>query len=392
MPLVVLVLALFATACGNGADDGDAAADVDDTGGEPIPLGLVTDLTGRFVTVGRDILAATELAVERINDEGGINGVEIELIVRDTSGEPEQAVTAIRELAERGVFAVSGPLTSGEAQVVFAQAGNLGLPMISGTANQDGITELGDGWAFLNTATNTALFAEAIPVWMEEFEIESAVLVFDEEEPVSSAAVAVAIPAAAEGAGLEIVNIDSPVTFTRGQTDFSTTVQRIRDLDGDGLIVMSAPTEAGLLATELARQADDRPILGHPSQGTQSFYQSGGEQINDWFLPLIFDAGAEDPDVQDFVAAMEEAVEPPILAESANYYDQIRMIASILEDAGLDGSADPEAAREIIQVGLLSLSGFEGIAGTTDFAGGNEAEKTLHYVIVSRGEPAPLGE
>lgn len=357
----------------------------------PITIGLITDLSGRFVTFGKDIELATTLAVEAVNEAGGVNGSMLQIEVIDTGGEPDQAVIGLRELADNGAFAVSGPLSSGEAEVVFVQAAQLGVPLITGTANKEGITELGEGWAFRNTATNTALYSVALPAWAEAYGIETAVLVYDEAEPVSAAAAQFSIPGVAPQVGIEIVNADAPITFARGQTDFATTVQRIKETEADGIILMSAPSEAGLIARELARQDETRPIIGHPAQNSNTFFEQGGEDINDWVLPSIFDPRTSDADSVAYIEAISAAdSEPPTVPEAANYYDNILMLAEVIRAAGIDGNTSPKEAREAIQAGLLAISGFDGVAGDTTFGGNNDADKTVYVYVVENGEAVPL--
>lgn len=357
----------------------------------PVLVGLITDLTGRFVSFGKDIEAATNLAVEKINTEGGINGSQLEVVVFDTSGEPDQAVVGIRELVDKGVFAISGPLSSGESEVVFAQAAQLQVPIITGTANKEGITKLGEGWAFRNTATNTALYSVAMPAWAEAYGIKTAVLVFDEAEPVTAAAAKFAIPAVAKKVGIQIVNVDNPITFARGQTDFSTTVQRMKETAADGLIIMSAPAEAGLIARELARQGETRPVLGHPAQGAATFYAQGGKDINNWVLPSIFNPQSPDADTQAYLKAIAAVdPEPPTVPEAANYYDNILMLAQIMRDLGIDGNTAPKEARAAIREALLALVDFDGVAGQITFDGNVDAVKTVYVNVVKNGELGPL--
>ena len=357
----------------------------------PITIGLITDLSGRFVTFGKDIDLATRLAVEAVNEAGGINGSMLEIEVIDTGGEPDQAVIGLRELADSGVFAVSGPLSSGEAEVVFVQAAQLGIPLMTGTANKEGITDLGEGWAFRNTATNTALYSVALPAWAEAYDIETAVLVFDEAEPVTAAAAQFSIPGVAPQVGIEIVNADAPITFSRGQTDFATTVQRIKDTEADGIILMSAPAEAGLIARELARQDETRPVIGHPAQNSNTFFEQGGADINDWVLPSIFDPNTSNADSVAYMETISAAdSEPPTVPEAANYYDNILMLAEVMRAAGVDGNTSPEEARVAIQAGLLALSNFDGVAGETTFGGSNDADKTVYVYVVKNGEAIPL--
>jgi branched-chain amino acid transport system substrate-binding protein len=358
----------------------------------PITIGLMTDLSGRLVSFGKDFEVATNLAVEAVNAEGGVNGSMLEIETVDTAGEPDQAVVGYQELADEGVFAVSGPLSSGEAEVLFPQAPEVMVPIITGTANKERITDPGEGWALRNTATNTALYTVAMPEWASEYGVSTAVLVYDEQEAVTVAAATLAIPDVAADVGVEIVNADDPVTIVTGQGDFASTVQRIGDLEADGLIVISFPQEAGLLAREMARQGETRPVLGHPAQGGATFFEQGGTDINDWVLPSIFNGASEDPVTQAYIAAMAEAdPEPPTVSEAANYYDNILMLAEVMRQAGIDGTWDPVEARAAIRDGMLAVSGFKGVAGETTFQPNGDADKTVYVNVVTGGEPGPLG-
>jgi branched-chain amino acid transport system substrate-binding protein len=379
---LISILAVTACTATTGTSDESLPA---------IQIGLITDLTGPFVTFGKDIQTATNLAVEKINADGGVNGSLLEITLFDSGGKPDQAAVGIRELIDKGVFAISGPLSSGESEVVFAQAAQLKVPIMTGTANKEGIIDLGEGWAFRNTATNTALYTEAIPVWMEEYGIKTAVLVFDEEEPVTSAAAKFSIPGVASKVNLQIVNVDSPITFARGQTDFSATVQRIRETEADGLIIMSVPAEAGLIAREIARQGETRPILGHSAQWANTFFTQGGSEINNWLLPSIFNFESSDDDTVAYIQVMAAAdTEPPTVPEAANYYDNILMFAQIIRDTGIDGNTSPEEARVLIKDALLALADFNGVAGQITFEGNLDANKTVYIYVVLNGVAEPL--
>jgi branched-chain amino acid transport system substrate-binding protein len=405
-PLAVVMMAmlLLMTACGDDdvaettttttttTQPATGTTEPDDEPKPPIVIGLITDLSGRFVSFGRDIDLATRFAVDKINSEGGINGSLLELRIDDTGGEPEHAVVSYRDFADAGVFAISGPLSSGEADVLFTQAAQIRVPIMTGTANLEGITEPGDGWAFRNQATNTALYLEAMPAWAEAYGVSTAVLVFDEQEPVTAGAARSAIPAVAEQLGIQIVNVNAPITFTRGQTDFSTTVVRIRETPADGLILMSAPAEAGLIARELARQGETRPILGHPAQGGADFFAQGGSDINDWVIPGIFDPTLDHPLTAEYVATVLPAdPEPPTVSEAANYYDNILMFAEVMRAAGIDGTWSADDARAAIREGLLALTDFRGVAGLTTYLPNGDSVKTVYIDVVINGERQRLG-
>ena len=65
---------------------------------EPIPIGYLPALTGPSSATGIGINRGLQLAVQEINDAGGINGRKLELITRDTQSDPTKAVNGAAEL------------------------------------------------------------------------------------------------------------------------------------------------------------------------------------------------------------------------------------------------------------------------------------------------------
>lgn len=64
----------------------------------PIRVGMPTILSGRVAILGETSRAAARLAVQRFNDAGGLNGRPIELVVRDSRGQPDEAARVTRDL------------------------------------------------------------------------------------------------------------------------------------------------------------------------------------------------------------------------------------------------------------------------------------------------------
>src|SRR5271156_2482047 len=86
---------------------------------EPIAIGYLPALTGPSSSTGIGINRGVQLAVQEINAAGGIDGRQIELIVRDTQSDPTKAVNGAAELTRGSkVSVVFGPLNSGEALAV----------------------------------------------------------------------------------------------------------------------------------------------------------------------------------------------------------------------------------------------------------------------------------
>lgn len=65
---------------------------------KPIRVGMPTILSGRVATLGLSSRNAVLMAVEKFNAAGGLNGRKIEMVIRDSKGQPQEAARIAREL------------------------------------------------------------------------------------------------------------------------------------------------------------------------------------------------------------------------------------------------------------------------------------------------------
>ena len=98
---------------------------------QPVRIGMAVELTGRRSEVGVAARNGAELAVEAVNAAGGVDGRPLLLLVQDDQGEPNSAQQADRSLAEAGVVAIIGHITSAQTAAALEQIDELGLVLIS---------------------------------------------------------------------------------------------------------------------------------------------------------------------------------------------------------------------------------------------------------------------
>src|SRR5713226_1917107 len=98
---------------------------------EPILIGYLPALTGPSSSTGVGINRGMQLAVQEINEAGGVDGRQLELIVRDTQSDPTKAVNGAAELAHREkVSVVFGPVNSGESLAVVPLLARTNMPQL----------------------------------------------------------------------------------------------------------------------------------------------------------------------------------------------------------------------------------------------------------------------
>jgi ABC-type branched-subunit amino acid transport system substrate-binding protein len=112
-----------------------------------VRIGALVPLTRPgWVSAGRHLLAGLELAVGEVNDAGGIAGMPLALVVRDTAADPDKGAAAVGALARLGVAALAGEYHSVVARAAAAAAEARGLPFLCSSAVLDELTDRPADW------------------------------------------------------------------------------------------------------------------------------------------------------------------------------------------------------------------------------------------------------
>lgn len=89
------------------------------TGGDAIKVGAILSQTGPASFLGAPEAKTMQMMADEINSNGGIDGKAIDLIIKDSAGDPEKAISFAKQLIEEEkVFAILGPSTSGESMKI----------------------------------------------------------------------------------------------------------------------------------------------------------------------------------------------------------------------------------------------------------------------------------
>jgi branched-chain amino acid transport system substrate-binding protein len=124
---------------------------------QPVKIGFVAGLSGRVADLGVAGRNGAMLAIEQKNSSGGINGRNIELIVRDTEQNPEIAKRVMAELIDQKLELIIGPMTSSMAMAMVPLANNSGTILLSPTVTTNDLVGKDDNFLrVINTTTGYA--------------------------------------------------------------------------------------------------------------------------------------------------------------------------------------------------------------------------------------------
>ncbi|MGH8874285.1 MAG: ABC transporter substrate-binding protein, partial [Acidimicrobiia bacterium] len=130
--------------------------------GEPIKLGMATTLSGAIALFGEANRDGAQLAVDELNEAGGVLGREVELIVRDDMAQPEEGAAQARDLIiSEGVSALLGPVSSGVALAITEISAERQVPLIVHTSNTEALTVNNFQPYLFSVVPNTGMEARA---------------------------------------------------------------------------------------------------------------------------------------------------------------------------------------------------------------------------------------
>ncbi len=75
---------------------------------DTIKIGLMCPITGAWASEGQDMKQIVELLAGQVNDQGGLLGKEVEIVIADDGGDPRTAALAAQRLSTQDVVAVIG--------------------------------------------------------------------------------------------------------------------------------------------------------------------------------------------------------------------------------------------------------------------------------------------
>ena len=144
---------------GESIDITAAPTMMEETSGEPVKIGTLIDTTGDLGAFGPPIVLATDLVALLINEAGGINGRQIEMVHRDSGTSPQIATDAASALVNvDNIEAIVGSLSSG---VTIAVAESVTIPngavLVSPASTSPAISKLDDNGLVFRTTVSDAL-------------------------------------------------------------------------------------------------------------------------------------------------------------------------------------------------------------------------------------------
>ena len=289
------VAAMTLAACGGG---GAASADSD----EPIPIGIIADLSGATGDVGTPYNEGMLAYVEHVNTNGGIEGREIEAISNDYAYEVPQAEELYRRYVNDEVVAIQGWGT-GDTEALRTRVANDELPFMSGSFSEELTDAEESPYNFLVAATYSDQMRAALNWIAEQADGEEVgVAALHHDSPFGTSPVGDG-EAWIEEQGLPIDY--SSHAMPGGTTNFAGLLSQVED--AEYIVVQNVASPAAQLARDLQAQGGDQTIVCLNWCGNEMFATAAGDAAEGHIMVQpIAPLSTERPGHEDIVAYLEE--------------------------------------------------------------------------------------
>ena len=344
--VAVTATSLALASCGDGGAGGG-----DDAAGGEIVIGSVHPLTGGLAGVGGLMNNGAKMAVQDINDAGGIealDGAQLTLADGDSQGEAAVGQSEASRLIQEGAVALVGTYQSDVTQNVAAVAERARVPLVIDVAVDDQILEQDYQYSFRvqpNATSMGTAGAQALIEMGEQNDEPIETVSYIHIEGSFGQSVFDAFAAEAESQGVEI--LEEVVYSGSNFTDATTQVREAAAADPDAIVATGYYPDSLLIAQSVRALGPDISALYGVANGAfdDGSFPADAGPAGENVLSANYHYDATSDRVADIRERFEQEFGEPMETASMLSYQAVELIAAALEEAG---SSEPADVRDAL--------------------------------------------
>jgi branched-chain amino acid transport system substrate-binding protein len=366
-----------------------AASQVPAQGKEPLKVGALLAVTGPASFLGAPEARTLEMLVEELNRKGGVDGRKVELVLKDTGGSPERAISFAKQLVEEDrVFAIIGPATSGESIAVKAIAEESGTLLLS-CAAAEVITNPVLAHVF-KVAPKDSFAAEMIFRRMNKMGVKR--IGFLSSNTGFGKAGKEQVEKLAPTYGIEIAVSE---VYDKAATDLTAEVTKLKAANVQAILNWSIEPAQAIVIKNARQIGMNVPIFQSHGFANVQYARTAGAAAEGVMFPasrvVVAEALAPTDRQKPVVAAYKQAYEGRYKEDVSTFgghaYDALGILVRAVKEAGLD--------RAKVRAAVENMKGFVGTAGVFNFSPADHnglAIDAFEMITVKDGKFVVLGD
>ena len=355
----------------------DDAAASDATYEGTIKIGVVGPFSGSSAMVGDTEKKGVELAAKQINENGGINGMTIELIEEDDQQDPKTAVSAINKLVSSDeVVAAVGTVNSSCTLAMMDVTENNEIPLVTPISSGVAITDPSNSY-IVRLQASDKLQAKAITEYaINDLGYKNIAVMFQNDD--FGAGGKDVVVETLKDAGIEPLAVEA---FDSSATDMSAQLLKIKDLNPEAIIMWTMYGCGATIAKQCDQLGIDCDLMGGGGLTNAKLYELGGESAvgilnTQTFFP---DKEKASETAGAFIDAYETEYGETPDSNAAMSYDAMMVLAEGLK------AATPDMKADDIMAGMKAVKDMPLATGTITIDENGDANRDILIIRLCEG-------
>ena len=324
-------------------------------------MGANYEMTGALAAVAKQTVNGINLAIKQTNEQGGVLGKQIKLIIADNKSEPSESANAITKLIKNdNVKLVFGSVASSNVLATVQIAHDSKIPLITATATNPSVTMEQDQvrpYVFRTCFIDPFQGEVMANFAAKSLQAKNAVMYIDSSSDYSKGLAKIFAEKFIANGGI-IIGEES---FLQKDQDFKSTLTKIKAINPDVVFIPAYYEEVGKIIRQAREIGIKSQLIGTDGWDDPKLIEIAGlSAVEGTFFSNHYSPQDQDPKVVEFVKAYkaEYNQEPSALAVLG--YDCALVVIDAIKRAGSD---DPEKIRQALEetkklqitTGLLSI-------------------------------------
>ncbi len=341
-----------------------------------IKIGEYASLTGKEAGFGQTSHHGVMLAIEEINQAGGVLGKKLELVYEDNQTKPGESATAAKKLISRDkVIALIGEVSSGRSLEAAPIAQAAKIPMIAPAATNPEVTRKGDyifRVCFIDPFQGTVMAKFA----KDDLKAKKVAIISSVSNAYSVGLAKFFRETFAKGGGTVAVE----QKYSEGDKDFRAQLTAVKAANVDAVFVPGYYTESALIVRQARDLGLHLPFLGGDGWEDEQLLKIAGDSLNGSYYSTHFSAENTDPQVGRFVTSYKARWNGEVPgAFSALGYDAVYVLVDAIKRAGTTDGPKLRAA-------LAQTKNVPGVSGATTLDKERNATKPATIIAIKDGK------
>ncbi|KAB6715504.1 MULTISPECIES: ABC transporter substrate-binding protein [Roseobacteraceae] len=267
---------------------------------DTLKIANIAELSGAGAAAGSVWADGVHLAIDEINETGGILGMQVDMSEYDSQTDPLQSRALVQKAIDEGAFALLGTVYSSSTVVNMLVAQQNGIPQFTGS-EAPSITQKGNPYIF-RTTFGAQKGMPKIGTYLKDGLGVSKVAIAWANTEYGKGGHDAFVDVAKE-IGLEIV---SDVPSEQGQADFSADILKIKNTGAEAVFIYLTEEESARFLIEAKKQGLNIPMVGDTVLASQKVIDLSGGAAEGALGHVALSADAPVPLLQAMSAKFTE--------------------------------------------------------------------------------------